>query len=51
MENKYKNTEKDIHERIFKYVVVGLKVIKHTQNPRKSSYYHPSKCLSHVYWC
>lgn len=28
MNNKYSNTEKDIHNRIFKYVVTGLKVIK-----------------------
>lgn len=28
MNNKYSNSDKDIHERIFKYVVVGLKVIK-----------------------
>lgn len=28
MNNRYSNTDKDIHERIFKYVVIGLKVIK-----------------------
>ncbi|KKU91847.1 MAG: hypothetical protein UY21_C0009G0038 [Microgenomates group bacterium GW2011_GWA1_48_10] len=28
MINNYSGTEKDIHERIFNYVVIGLKVIK-----------------------
>ena len=28
MNTKYSNTDKDIHKRIFNYIVIGLKVIK-----------------------
>jgi four helix bundle protein len=30
MNNSYSGTDKDIHNRIFKYIVVGLKVIRET---------------------
>lgn len=28
MNNKYSNSDKDIHKRIFNYIIIGLKVIK-----------------------